>query len=164
MSKKLQNKIDYCEETINKKHFLEAGWLELCARLKEIRDKGMYEGRWDSFEDFLSDPQMGMDKSTASRMITIHEKLIIEYEVSPDKIVKAGGWTKVSELLPVIKDKASAEKWLGDASVLSQKDLRKEVRGNGVDNSIACKHKNTYKITIECCRDCGNKETIKTNE
>lgn len=153
--------IDFCEETISQKHFLESGWLKLCARLKQIRDKGMYEGRWDSFEDFLNDPQMGMDKSTASRMITIHEKLIVEYEINPDKIVNAGGWTKVAELLPVISDKKSAEEWLETASVLSQKDLRKEVRGKEVEGSIACKHKKTYEVVMRCCHECDYKEVIR---
>ncbi len=153
--------IDFCEETISKKRILEAGWLELCARLKDIRDKEMYLGRWDNFEDFLADPQMGMDKSTASRMITIHEKLILEYEVNPEKIIRAGGWSKVSELLPVITDKKSAEEWLSNASILSQKDLRKEIKGRDLEGSISCKHKNEYKVVMTCCKDCDHKEVEK---
>ncbi len=157
--------LDFCQETISKKHFLEVGWIELCGRLKDIRDKEMYKGRWENFEDFLQDPALGMDKSTASRMITIHEKLILEYEIEPKKIAEAGGWTKVSELLPVVSDKQSAEEWLEKASTLSQADLRKEVkeeRGGG--KGIDCKHPNTYQITIRICRECDHKQTIKTDE
>lgn len=152
--------LEYCEDTISKKHVLELGWIELCGRLKEIRDNALYNGRWDSFEDFLNDPQMGMDKSTASKMITIHEKLVVEYKIKPTVMANAGGWSKVAELLPAITDKKSAEEWLSKASSLSKSDLRKEVqeeKGGG----IGCKHKNTYKVVMCCCRDCNNKEVEK---
>lgn len=157
-------KIRFCEETMLIKLHLEVEWIHFCARLKNIRDKGLWQGRWDSFEDFLSDPVMGMDKSTASKMITIHEKFILEYKVHPNDLAKAGGWSKVAELLPVIMDKASAEEWLSNASVLSKSDLRKEVKEKKDGKGIECKHKNHYEIVLQCCRDCGAKEIIKGNE
>ncbi len=153
--------LEVCETAITKKHNLEIGWLELCGMLKEIRDKKLYEGRWDSFEDFLHDPQMCLDKSSASKMITIHEKFVIEYKMSPARIANAGGWSKVAEVLPVVKDKKSAEKWIDDASVLSKSDLRKEVVQERNPESVGCKHKNSYKVVMCCCRDCNNKEVEK---
>lgn len=148
--------IDFCEETINKKHLLEVGFLELFSRLKEIRDKELYKGRWENFEDFLQDPQMGLDKGTASKMITIHERFIIEYKISPAKIANVGGWSKIAEILPVVKNKKSAEEWIEKATSLSKSDLRKEVKEEktGMDMS-KCKHKNYYIVKI--CRDCGDK-------
>lgn len=159
-----ENPIAYCEKTIEVKNFLERQWIEFCSHLKEIRDKEMYKGRWDSFEDFLADPGMDMDKGTASRMITIHEKFILEYKVEPNKLAEVGGWSKVAELLPVITDKASAEEWLKNASVLSKSDLRKEVQEKRTGKGAECKHTNTYTITMQCCRHCGDKQVIKSNE
>ena len=156
-----ETNIDFCEETITKKHLLEVGWIELCGRLKEIRDNGLYEGRWDTFEDFLQDPQMGLDKSSASKMITIHEKFIIEYKMSPARIANAGGWSKVAEILPAVKDKESAEKWIDEASSLSKSDLRKQVNEERHPESIGCKHLNSYRVIMCCCRDCNNKEIEK---
>lgn len=159
------NSLEFCKETIEKKHFLEVGWIELCKRLKEIRDGELYAGRWDNFEDFLKDPAMDMDKGTASKMITIHERLITEYAIAPEKIAEVGGWSKVAELLPVITDKASAEEWLSNAATLSKADLRKSVKeAGGKAGSIACKHENSYEIVMKCCRNCDYKEVIKTNE
>lgn len=149
--------LNFCEETITKKQALEVGWLELCGRLKEIRDKGMWEGRWDSFEDFLHDPQMGLDKGSASKMITIHEKFVIEYKMAPERIANAGGWSKVAEILPAVKDKKSAEEWLSNAASLSKSDLRKAVKeedGQGIN----CKHKHTRKLILTVCLDCDHKE------
>lgn len=153
--------LNFCEETINKKKLLEVGWLELCARLKEIRDKEMYKGRWENFEDFLQDPQMGLDKGTASKMITIHEKFIVEYKMSPERIANVGGWSKIAEILPAVKNKKSAEDWIDKASSLSKSDLRKEVQEERTPDSIGCKHKNEYKVVMVCCKDCGNKEVEK---
>ena len=153
--------IDFCEHTIAFKHFIETQWLEFAGQLKEIRDKGLYEGRWESFEDFLADPAMGMDKGTASKMITIHERFILEYKIQPIKIANVGGWSKVAEILPAVKDKKSAEKWLEEAASLSKADLRKQVNEERHPESIDCKHPDSYKVIMCCCRQCGNKEIEK---
>lgn len=161
MQNKPFNNIDFCEDAISKKHLMEIQWLELCAMLKEIRDGALYEGRWDSFEDFLQDPQMGLDKASASKMITIHEKFVLEYKMSPARIANVGGWSKVAEILPAVKDKKSAEEWMDKATSLSKTDLRKEVKEERNPDSIACKHKDSYKVVMCCCRQCGNKEVEK---
>lgn len=156
MKNKTVASLDFCEETITKKQALEVGWIDLCGRLKEIRDNGMWKGRWDSFEDFLHDPQMGLDKGTASKMITIHERFVIEYKMSPERIANAGGWSKVAEILPAVKDKKSAEEWLSNAASLSKSDLRKEVKENQTGIKMSdCEHKDFYLVKI--CRKCGDK-------
>lgn len=161
--KKVSENLNFCEDTISKKHILELGWLELCSRLKEIRDKELYKGRWENFEDFLNDPAMDMDKGTASKMITIHEKMILEYKIKPTIIANAGGWSKVAELLPVIDSKEDAEEWLSKAAVLSKSDLRKEVheQKSGIKMS-ECAHKDYYLVKI--CRKCGDKIEEHTHE
>lgn len=157
--------IQFCEETILKKHELERGYLDFCKRLKDIRDFERFKGRWDSFEDFLHDPEMNMDKSTANRMINIYEVFVGEFKIDPEKIIKAGGWAKVSEILPIVQatDKANAEHWLEVSASLSRDDLRREIKSihNGQEK---CKHKNTFEIVMRVCRDCDHKEVIKTNQ
>lgn len=156
--------INFCEATIEKKHQLEAGWIELAGRIKEIRDNKFYEGRWESFEDFLHDPSMGMDKGTASKMITIYEKLVVEYNIPVNEIAQSGGWSKIAEALPVINDVDSAKEWLEKVSTLTKDDLRKEVneaRGKSTKEGIECKHPDTYKVIMTCCRDCDHKEVVK---
>ncbi len=161
----MKNSLKFCQETIAKKHSLEIAWIEFAKSLKEIRDGALYKGRWESFEDFLTDPGMAMDKGTASKMITIHEKFIVDFEIEPMKVANAGGWSKVAELLPVIENKKDAEEWLESATSLSKADLRKEVQEKrtgkkGVDHKCT----NTYEIVMQCCRDCGSKIVIKGGE
>lgn len=161
MSKQVLKSISFCEHTIAFKHFIETQWIEFAGQLKEIRDKELYKGRWDSFEDFLNDPAMAMDKGTASKMITIHERFILEYKIPNSKIARVGGWSKVAEILPAVKDKKSAEIWLENAASLSKSDLRKQVKEENNPDSIECKHKDCYKVVMCCCRKCGNKEIEK---
>lgn len=131
--------------------------------LKNIRDNGLYEGRWDNFEDFLQDPQMSLDKGTASKMITIYEKFVLEYKMSPARIANAGGWSKIAEVLPAVKDKKSAEDWIDKCSSLSKSDLRKEVREEKTGIKMSdCLHKDFYLVKI--CRKCGDKIEEHTHE
>lgn len=156
MSIKTPKNLKFCDETIQKKQSLEIGWLELASNLKEVRDNAFYEGRWESFEDFLADPEMSLDKASANKMIAIHEKLVLTYKIDTQHIANAGGWSKVSEVMPVITDRESAIEWLNQCESLSKDDLRKEVKEarSGVSTK-ECKHTNTYTIVV--CRDCGLK-------
>lgn len=157
---KITKNLELCEEAITLKHQLEVGWLELCGMLKNIRDNKLYNGRWENFEDFLQDPQMGLDKASASKMITIHEKFILEYKMSPAKIANAGGWSKIAEILPTVKDKKSAEEWIVKCSYLSKSDLRSEVNEARHPESIGCKCAHVKRVVMCICEDC-NKKTIE---
>ncbi len=156
MKKEIIKPLDFCSHTIAFKHFIETQWLEFAGQLKEIRDRELYKGRWDSFEDFIADPTMALDKGTASKMITIFERFILEYKISNFKIAQVGGWSKVAEILPVVKDKKSAEQWLSNATSLSKSDLRKEVKEEKTGIQMSkCKHEDYYIVKI--CRRCGDK-------
>lgn len=157
MNKQSIKPIDFCEHTIAFKHFIETQWIEFAGQLKTIRDKALYQGRWDSFEDFLADPAMAMDKGTASKMITIHERFVLEYKVPLSKIAQVGGWSKVAEILPAVKDKKSAEKWLSEAASLSKSDLRKQIQEEKDPDSIECKHKKITKVVMCTCGECNKK-------
>lgn len=156
MSKEIIKPLEFCAHTIAFKHFIETQWLELAGQLKQIRDKELFKGRWESFEDFLGDPTMAMDKGTASKMINIYEKFILEYHIKESRIAQVGGWAKVAEILPVVKNKKSAEEWLDSAASLSKADLRKEIHEerSGIQMS-KCKHEDYYIVKI--CRCCGDK-------
>lgn len=157
----LTESLNICEDAITKKHALEVGWLELCGILKTIRDNALYSGRWDNFEDFLQDPQMGLDKASASKMITIHEKFILEYKMTPARIANVGGWSKVAEILPAVTDKKSAEAWMDKATSLSKSDLRKEVKEERNPNAVGCRHLHKKRVVMTICEDCDHKEFEK---
>jgi hypothetical protein len=151
MKNKQLKALDYCNETIILKEQLEEGFVMLGARFLQIRDQEMFKPQWTSFPEYLM--EMKMSESTASKLISIHQKLVMECGLEPKQIAKAGGYTEVYEILPFVKDKKSAEEWLQKAETLTRDDLRKEITEEKTGISMAkCEHKHTR--TIEICLDC----------
>lgn len=142
----------FCLETIELKEKLELDFLELGRRLVEIYSRGLWEGMYSSYEEFLFDARVS--RATDSKLRRIYCLMVREYRFSPAKIAKAGGWTMIAEVLPAIKNKESAEKWLDLASRLERVDLRRTFKEEqtGVD-MMTCRHVDSYVIRI--CRECG---------
>jgi hypothetical protein len=152
---------NYCEETISLKKTIESSFLEMGKRLRDIRDKRLYEPQWTSFPEYLA--EMKLSESQASKLINIYNKFVLEYQFTTEEILQTGGWAVLAEVLPVIRDKESATEWLEKAKNLTMQDLRIEVKERKTGKSMdGCKHENTYTITI--CRDCGNKQREYENE
>lgn len=119
----------------------------------------MWEGQWTSFGEFLM--EMKMSEPTASKLINIWAKFVMEFGINPFLVVEAGGWGNVAEILPVVKDKQSAEEWLGKAKILTREDLRTEIRiAKGGTPPEDCSHEF---IKIEFCNKCGEKHRVYEN-
>lgn len=147
----------YCTDTIRLKAKLEEGFVELGARLYEIRKGELYSPSWTSFAEYLK--EMKMAESTASKLVSIHERLVLEYKIKPEEIAEVGGYTEAYEILPHISNKKEAKELLEKAKILSRDDLRKELKEmkTGVQMK-ECKHTHTY--TIEICKDCGDRHEV----
>lgn len=131
---------------------IEETFLELGKRLMKIRDEELYKPQWDSFHEYVG--EVKMSESSASKLISIYEKFILKYQIDPERVLNAGGWSTVAEVLPMVKNKDDAEHWLSLGETLSRKDLRSEIeeKKRGVQQH-ECKHRDTYDIRI--CKDCG---------
>ena len=127
----------------------------------EIRDKELYNGQWDSFDEYCQ--EMKMSESSASKIISIYSKCILRFGLPETTVIEAGGWSSVYEVMPMINTKKEAEYWLHLAKTLSRKDLRDEIAESKKGVSQAkCSHENSYEILV--CRDCGVKiKTINEN-
>jgi hypothetical protein len=149
----LQN-LDYCNQAIEIKKQTEIGFIMLGQYLHNIREQKLYEGQWDSFPEYLQD--MNLPDGTASKLINIYKKFVLEFQIPEQRLIDAGGWTKIATLLPIVTNKEDAEEWIHKASVLSIRDLQKEIKENetGVEMK-ACPHTDTFLIRV--CRDCGDK-------
>ena len=121
-----QQNHDYCLETVQLKHSLELHFLEMGKRLMEIRDNKLYKPYWDDFIDYLMEAKI--EKSRANRIINIYDKFVLQYKIEPKKLAAAGGWSVLSEVLPVVTDQESAEEWVSKASEHPQHELRAEIR------------------------------------
>lgn len=147
----------YCSKTLELKDMIERSYLVLGERLMKIRDGELFRGQWETFEAFVND--MKMSKATASKIINIYQRFVVEYGISPERILGAGGWSVVAEALPLIRTKSDAEGWLHSMEHLSRDDVRREIREKRTGISqIKCNHDNSY--TIKVCRDCGFKEAV----
>lgn len=144
--------LNYCQEAITLKRVTEQNFLMLGQYLFKIRESELFLGQWTSFPEFLD--EMNMLEGTASKLINIYKRFVMEFNFKERLLLDAGGWTKLAAILPVVKDKSDAHEWLLKASTLSIRDLNMEIKENktGIDMS-KCGHKDTYLVRI--CRDCG---------
>lgn len=147
----------YCDETLEFKDKLEAGFLELGKRLANIRDNRLYEGKWDNFELYLMEFK-NLSESTATKLINIYKKFVVEYGIKESDIVKAGGWSLLAETLPVVSNKKEAQHWVHSAGILNRTDLRRSIRETmtGVEMKD-CKHQ---WVTFRLCTCCGLRERV----
>lgn len=100
-----------------------------------------------------------MSDATISKLMNLYSKFVLEYGISPKELVESGGWSVISEALPVIHSKSDALHWLGEAKVLSLRDMRISVQEarTGI-STTECEH--THRFTISVCEDCGDKIRI----
>lgn len=151
---------EYCKETMALKTGIEVSFLELGKRLRIIRDERKFEAGWETFDDYLI--EMRMTKGTASKLINIFEKFVLEYKY-PVQRLAAVGWSPLSEVLPIVKTKKDAERWIKAAENNPLRELRDELREHktGVD-PLKCKHKET--IVIRICKACKTKVVSEEHE
>lgn len=149
---------EYCKETMQLKVGIEITFIELGKRLRVIRDERKFEAGWETFDDYLI--EMRMTKGTASKLINIYERFVLEYRM-PVKLLGAVGWSPLSEILPVVKTKRDAVHWVRVATENPLRELRDEIREKrtGVDQT-KCKHKDGW-LVIRICKCCKLKEVVE---
>lgn len=151
----------FLEETLDLKKNLEKNFLELGKRLMKIRDEQLFNSTHESFVEFLWEAKL--TESTASKLINVYQKFVVELGMSEDSILEAGGWTVVYKLKDVSTDKVKAKEWLEKASVLSPKDLENELKESKTGIAqITCPHIDT--IDFRWCKTCGEKNRIYADD
>jgi len=144
----------YCEETIQLTWKIEGWFFEIGERLARIRDEELYKPGWESFPLFLE--EMRMSESNASKLINIHQKLVVQFQIPKPKLLALGGMSDLADILPLATSKEAALALIDEMSPLMRSDRRLLLREKKTGNPAAdCKHRDTYKI--EVCRDCGQR-------
>ena len=160
MTKELEKKnYDFCLETIALKGAIEESFLQLGKRLYTIRENEMYLPSYETFDEFSL--ELKMSRATISKLLNIYQLFIHRFGIPEKRLLQAGGWSNVAELLPVVTTKAMALTWLDKAEALTRADLRIALtaKKTGVDPSD-CEHDKDY-FVLKVCRICGLKESIK---
>ncbi len=148
---------NYCEQAIKLKQHAEVTFIALAGHLMKIRDEKLWNAGYTSFEEFLD--ELKISPATASKLISIYQKYVIEYGFTDEELSAAGGWSVLAETLPLIGSRSLAEEWLVKSATLSLRDIRKEAleAKKGIittSTTTTCEHHN--KMLIEKCIDCGH--------
>lgn len=127
--------------------FLEFGWT-----LKKIRDEKLYlqmgEGGYDTFYQFLADPEINLNPNTAHAYIRVYEFYVEKLKLSREEIIGIP-FNRLNQITNYLKDKNEDEvkEWIEKARHLGRKDFEEELH----EHKIAKKPK----IKIEKCKQCG---------
>lgn len=155
----------YCEDTKDLKNKLELGWLDLCKRIYQIKELGMSDiSQYGSFQLFLA--EIKLRPQTAIHMIAVYKRFCVEFGIEESLVVKAGGYTRAYELLPIAKNKESAVEALAMAEhAVSRTEIKEQVKETLTKENKeaeACTHEET--VTIKFCKDCKIRlEVVKEN-
>ncbi len=132
----IDQKLKLLKQQINNS-FLTVGHL-----LHEIKEQRLYEQLdYESFNEYISQPELSLKRSTAYKLMGIYEKLFLELRVSQDRLLPVD-WGK----LDMIRTSATTEnidELLEKAKSLSRSDLRAEISGEEPT------------IIIKYCPHCG---------
>lgn len=160
MSKALERNHTYLQKTIEMKLAIEGGYLVLAQRLAKIREEELYSPEYENFQGFLD--EMNISEATASKMINIWLRLVVEYEIPKERLIEAGGWANLSEILPYAKTKEKALELIDKVTNLLPSDRRRVIRGLKTNIDLdKCNH-DWYAIRV--CRKCQDRQKIHEDE
>ena len=146
---------DYCDTTLQMETGARTVYLLLAERLYNIREERLYQSGWDSWQEFCMEFK-DMSPASVSKLIAVYDVFVKQYGFKPDELAKAGGWTKLYQMLKLIHTKQDATKWLALAENASRQDINKFlVEAKTGVNMSECKHTTTFLVRV--CEDCGEK-------
>lgn len=132
---------------------IEYGYIELGEGLKRCRDEELFRPMYDSLWE-MCDEILKISETKAKKLIYIVEK----FGCIPKEKLRQARWSVIAEVLPVVKTKADAKRWVQKVTDTDMRrvDLRKEVREakSGI-KMTKCKHTDTYRLIV--CRLCGDR-------
>lgn len=126
--------------------------LELGYVLKEIKEKKLYqhmgEGGFDSFEQFLSNPEINLKYNTAMAYIRIYEYYVENLKLPKEEIIEIP-FNRLHQLVGKIKNlpKEKQIEWIEKAKTLGRIDFEKEME--------EAKFTNEKDVIIKKCKKCG---------
>ncbi len=144
---------EFCQETNQLLRGVKIAYMLLAERLYRIQKQKLYKPVYEKFFMYLD--EIDIHESTASRLISIYEKFVLEHQIEPE-VIKDIEYTKLTEIRKVSPTRELAEHWIEEARVLPLRELKMRIKAMtaGVDE-MKCEHGNTY--LVRCCRTCGEK-------
>lgn len=115
---------EYLRATVDLVKQIETRFLELGARLYKIKDKQLWQGDYDSYQEFLDSAHI--NPGHASILTKIHQHYMVNEGVE-FKQLGAIGYSNLYEAIPLI-EKEGVEKAILKAATLTRAEIKDEVR------------------------------------
>lgn len=145
------------KEFFSLRNNIEGAFLRLGELLKQIRDEKLYEGQYENFDGFLLEARLS--KSTASKMIQVHEHFVLKYKI-PQNTLAAVGWATLYEIQKHLPESAKRDdviEWVEKGAVLTRDDTKREL-ANIDGRQDKCFHHESFLLRI--CPGCGFREKV----
>lgn len=118
------NPDNYVRETIDLVKQIETRFLELGARLYKIREERLYEGTYDSFQEFLDAAHI--KAGNASILCKIHKVYVVEGGRTNQELAGIG-YSTLYEAIPLI-ERDGLDNTVIKASTLTRSEIVDEVK------------------------------------
>lgn len=143
--------VSYCYETKKFVEQIEQSFIILAERLYNIYHKNLWQGEWESWDEFVSECKMS--KGTASKLISVYGTYVLTYGMKHEQLAPAG-WSGLYELLPTVSNTESAQDAVVKATTLRREEIREEVREH---KHGKCDHPDEAEVHFYQCRNCGHR-------
>lgn len=138
------NPADFLRDTVDLIKQIETRFLELGARLYNIREKKLWlEGGYDTYEDFLDTAKMSY--GNASILASVHKHYVVDKNLSFQQLTGVG-YSNLYEAIPLLQSE-SPDKVVEIARTLTRSEIKQEVRDHKHPD---CDHPNTLVICATC--------------
>lgn len=137
------NNANFLRNTVDLVKQIETRFLELGARLFQIRERRFWESAYDSFEDFLEAAKISA--GNASMLAAIHKTYVVDGGVSMERLASVG-YSNLYAAIPLI-ERDGVDKAVEKARLLTRAELREEVRE---EKHGECAHAETIHICSTC--------------
>lgn len=126
------NTYSFLKDALRQQGYL---FLVIGKTLKDIRDGKLFKGlNYESFADFLQDPELKQKPSTCYAYIRIYEFYVEKLGLPEAEVVEVG-MNRLQRLLPALKEKTEdeAREILTDIGSMTHLDYNQEVKSRGLD-------------------------------
>lgn len=130
-------------------------WVALASYLHEFHANKMWEHLgFDTFEEWLGTPEIGLGRTQVYALIEAHEELVEKRGIEPSRLAELEA-TKVAVVLPAVRrGEVELEDAFADCETLSRSELR-EKYGQQVAKE---------RVPLVECPDCGCMRRPRTTE
>jgi len=142
----------FLQETVELKSTIEQSFLALAERLYKIRGERLWDGEYDTFDEFLT--ELDLSAATCSKLCSIYEHWILKAGVKVEALGKCA-WSSLYEAIPLL-EKGNANELAEELKLLTRADAIEKVR----ETMKPCERHDWQDVHFRQCENCGKREKI----